>query len=99
MDEMGAYAKSDNRVPARDAAIPSQLSKVVMQAEMLRKQLEELQTRLAPLMGPDMPMNMVGESNAKQGPGCEMAEKLGHVVNMIDGGNLILANVMKRLEI
>ncbi len=99
--EMSAYARPDHDrpVPLREPAIPSQVSRLVQQSELIRRHLEELQTRLAPLLGPDVPMNMVGSDGLKRQQGCEMADKLGLVVEMIDGGNAVLANILKRLEI
>jgi hypothetical protein len=83
----------------REPAVLVQLARIVQQSELFRKQLEELQMRLASVMGPDMPTLVNDPGNAKNQPTCELAGKMEHVANIIDGGNAILANMLKRLEI
>lgn len=83
---------------SRERAIPTQIMRITQQSEMLRKQLEELQMRLVPLMGPDFPQ-MANDVGDKRPPTCDLAVRLEGVVGMIDGGNAILANMLKRLEI
>ena len=96
-----AYAHASLANPSqagREPAIPLQYSRALQQAELLRKQLEELQMRLTPLVGPDMPI-LSAPPGEKSPPSCELADKLVQLVNMIDGGNAILANLLRRLEI
>lgn len=86
--------------PGRDPAIPAQVARVMQQAEIFRKQLEELQARLSPVMGHDVPVMANEVKNGLKGQvTCPLADQLERVVDLIEGGNATLANIFKRLEV
>jgi hypothetical protein len=105
---MSIYASEQAVIgyPAKDSSaehLPSvalQIRRATEQAEIFRRHLEELQKRLSPVMGHDTPQiaNRV-DDNVKAQVTCPLADQIQHIAETINGGNLMLANILKRLEI
>lgn len=93
-----AIAENEPAAPRQRSVVETQLALLSQRAETLKNHVNELEKRLAPMLGAAPPLSETDGAKVAQEP-CEFAARLAAVTDTLDATQYVVETTLERLQL